>query len=204
MTRWFGPHSRRLAGPLASVAAVALGAAVTHARPWDQTGGVHSGPAPMETAIAQKQAIVNQWMTPLPGAATPPQGHPGDFVPCPALSAQDVPHAGEVRSRAQDGFPVPFSAMTYDITTLYQDMRNNMELQVWAGSFTDDGTQGVIIVSMSNQCIGQQGPGGEFLTPSKVGPVTLTRVVGNTVSFSYPSGAGTFDLSTHQFSLPSR
>ncbi|MBV9282942.1 MAG: hypothetical protein JOZ41_22955 [Chloroflexi bacterium] len=203
MTRRFGPLTRRRAVVLVCVTVVALGGAVAQARAWVQIGGTHSGPGPMKTAIAEKEAIANRWMTPIPGEPTPPASHPGQYPPCPTMTARDVPHAGEVRSRAQDGFPVPFSPMVYDINTLWQDVRDDMELQIWAGALGDDRTQGVIAVAEGNGCTGRQGPHGEFRTPSKVGPLTLTGVVGNAVSFSYPGGAGSLDLSTRQFALPS-
>jgi len=182
------------------VLAMLAGALVAQAKPWAQIGVTHSGPAAMQTAVAGKEAKVNQWMTPVPGAPPPAPKRP--LVPCPALSRADVPDAGQIINPAEIGTPLPFPSMTYRITTMVQDVRGNLWLTVYAGAEWGDTSQGVLIVWERNQCTGEQGDNGTFLSARKVGALTLTGLAGNIVSFSYSGGTGTFDLASHKFSLP--
>lgn len=83
-----------------------------------------------------------------------------------------------------------------------RDTRNNKHLVVYPGSETADATQGAVSVLDFNGCNGEDRPTGEFPMTTKMGPLTLTGVEGDIVSFAYQSGRGTFNLDSYQFAMP--
>jgi len=147
----------------------------------------------------RKQAIMNQGLTPGPGTWRPKPVHPA-VMPCPTLTRPV--DARQVINPNQYGYPVAVPSSVFQVTTLWRDTRNNRHLVVYAGSETADATQGVVIVLDFNGCNGDDRPTGEFPMPSKMGPLTLTAVQGDIVSFAYQSGRGTFNLDSHQFTTP--
>ncbi len=147
----------------------------------------------------RKQAIMNRALTPDPGTWRPKPVHPA-AMPCPALTRPA--DAGQVINPDQYDYPVAVSGSVFHVTTLWRDTRNNRHLVIYAGSETADATQGVVIVLDFNGCNGDDRRTGEFPMPTKMGPLTLTGVQGDIVSFAYQSGRGTFILDSHQFTTP--
>jgi hypothetical protein len=97
-------------------------------------------------------------------------------------------------------FPGPASLFTP--TSLWTDMRGNDQLHIYGGSAGDDATQGELYVWVVDMSTGNDVPGyGMFPAPEKTGPLTLTSVLGNAVSFSYSGGQGTLDLGTKHMTL---
>jgi hypothetical protein len=155
----------------------------------------------MQTRVVQKVAGINSWMTPGAAGPTTPPVIPAAVPTCEPPSRDSIGHPGEVRSRVVDGFPVPFPALAYTITTAWMDVRGGFYVTIYAGSYGSDDTQGVLIVDQSDGCSDVRSSSGVFLTPQGVGPLTMTAVNGEMVSFTDPGGGGTFNLATHEYSL---
>lgn len=87
-----------------------------------------------------------------------------------------------------------------------------MNVQIEGASFDSDPHQGIILVNIVNQNTDGRGnlgvyTGGEYPTPQKLGPVTLTGVTGSpptgnmVISFSYAGGSGRLNPKTGHFRL---
>jgi hypothetical protein len=142
--------------------------------------------------------------------ATQPPANPGTPAAkgvgahAPLASTPPPPaHAGEIGTPGElGGVPVPFSSATFTVTNMWMDLRGNVDIHIYAGSLPSEASQGGIVVTLDDAVTGASLPGaGQFLTPTKVGPLTLTKVSGDTISFSYPGGAGSFSLSSQRFSM---
>lgn len=98
------------------------------------------------------------------------------------------------------------------ITSLWMDLEAGMIVQITGQSLDRNPRQGEISVDVINEASGTgrigRYRGGTYLTPRKVGPVTLTGVTGSlathnmVVSFSYAGGIGTLVPRTGRFTLP--
>jgi hypothetical protein len=183
-----------LAATVAAVAGSAATAAIA-------TSSSDAPPFPLPTA--QKAAAWNNdhQLVPVPDAAPPAAKHPEQAPPVdpPAPPA----HNGEVVDAAPDsGLPVPVSPAQFTPTTAWIAQRATLFVHVYAGSVADDRSQGELVVwsveALTGRDVVARVP---FPTPQKLGPLTLTNVDGDIVSFSSPKGAGTFNLITHTFVL---
>lgn len=82
------------------------------------------------------------------------------------------------------------------------DLRGVVDIHVYAGSIPAEPAQGALIVTRENAVTGGDLPGaGMFLTPKKVGPISLTSIYGETVAFDYAGGTGTFNLTTDKYTM---
>ena len=100
------------------------------------------------------------------------------------------------------------------ITSLWMDLETGMIVQVTGDSLDRDPGQGEISVSIISQASGggHIGPyrGGDYPTPRKFGPVTLTGVTGSlathtmVISFSYAGGTGKLVPRTGHFTIVPR
>jgi hypothetical protein len=173
----------------AGVAAVGAGVAVATKQDGD-------------TPPAAKQAILAKALT--PPAHPGPQAPKGPSLHAPPVTPPTPPaHAGEVGTPEDlGGVPVPFSTEEFDVTTMWMDLRGQVEIHIYAGDLPSDPDQGALDVTRTNAVTSEDLPGaGEFPTPQKVGALTLTSVVGNTAYFTYPGGAGTFNLVSDRYSM---
>lgn len=150
---------------------------------------------PSAAQIAQtKTAGLNLWKTPSAGALPPAAKHP-HTLPCSAGAppADD----GAVVDPASEGLPVALPSI-YTVTTLWRHQTGSALTIVYAGGELRDSAQGFIAVLVSDSC-GQTGSTNIYETPSAIGALTLVRVSGPMVFFTYPGGQGQFSLDSHQF-----
>ena len=146
-----------------------------------------------------KQAILDANALPPAGAAPPAPKDPSSILPAPAPSPP--PAAGQILLASKAPLQVPIPAGLFNDTSAWSSLRGSSLLEVFAGSDVQDPTMGEIFVSASNQGNGLQvDPSGLYKDPAVAGPLTLTAVSGDTVSFKGQGGAqGTFDLGTKTF-----
>jgi hypothetical protein len=147
----------------------------------------------------EKQAILDR-SQPHGNAPAAPKGR-GTHQP-PFSEPPAPPHAGEVGTPAElGGIPVPAPPSQFTVTNMWQDKRGAVYLSIYAGSTPSDPQQGVLMVSRMNAVTGEDLAGsGFFAAPGKDGPLTLTRVRGNIVTFTSAAGSGTFNLVSDDFS----
>jgi hypothetical protein len=159
---------------------------------------MHDGP----NVPPEKQAVLAKALGP-PAHPGPPAAKGRGVHAPPAAPPTPPAHAGQVGTPAElGGVPVPFSAATFQVTNMWMDLRGQVEIHVYAGSVPSDPQQGALVVTRTNAVTGEDLPGaGQFTTSSKVGALTLTSVRGNTVSFTYAGGSGTFNLVSGDFSM---
>lgn len=156
-----------------------------------------SGSGP--TLPPAKQAILNANPWPPAGAAPPAPKDPSAIPPAPAPSPP--PDAGQILLASKTPLQVPIPAGLFNDTSGWSSLRGSTLLEVFAGADGQDPTVGEIFVAASNQGSGLQvDPSGLYKDSAVAGPLTLTAVSGNTVSFEAQGGAqGTFDLGTKTF-----
>jgi hypothetical protein len=187
-------HMRRHPLVLAGIGAAAVALAASATAIAMQSSA--AGPPP------EKQAVLDRSLGPTanPGPAAP-KGR-GAHQP-PPTPVQPPAHAGEIGTpESLGGVPVPFSAAAFHVTNMWMDLRGQTDIHIYAGDLPSNPRQGAVVVTLTNAVTGQDLPGsGQFETPDGTGPIQLTRVQGNTVTFSYGGGTGTFDLVTHRFSM---
>jgi hypothetical protein len=155
--------------------------------------GSSSGTGPS----AVKQAIAASWP---PANAAPPAPKVPSSIPA-APPRQAPPNAGQIVMQGNPGFQVPISSEAFTATSLWADVRSNALLEIFGGTDGQDTSRGAIfvVVSANNSAL-QFDPSGLYPAPSGVGPITLTAVSGDTVTFKTSGGGtGTFDLATQTF-----
>lgn len=157
-----------------------------------------SGPAG-PTLPAAKQAILDANALPPAGAAPPAPKNPSAIPP--ASAPTPPPDAGQILLASKTPLQVPIAAGLFNDTSGWSSLRGNTLLEVFAGADAQDPTMGEIYVVASDQGNGLQvDPTGLYKDPAVAGPLTLTAVSGDTVSFQGQGGAhGTFDLGTKAF-----
>jgi hypothetical protein len=165
-----------------SVAAVAAAAGMSADR--------NSPPLP-----PNKQAQLNheyQHQPNAPRAVKQPNYRP------PAQPTTPPPDAGQV---VIDPPQVPLPAGVFTATSGWSDLRGAVMIHLYGGASASDSSLGEIYLSETNQQTGMLiGTSGIYSDPGAGGALTLTSVVGSTVSFTSPRGQGTFDLDNHRFS----
>jgi hypothetical protein len=135
------------------------------------------------------------------------QAPKGPNVHRPARTPPVAPeHAGEIGTPTSlGGVPVPFSIDQFTLTNMWKDLRGTTDYSIYAGSLPANPEQGALMVSRVDTDTGDSVDGsGTFVLPFKSGPITLTAVAGDLVSFRYQGGVGTFDLTSGSFALPAK
>ena len=189
-----GTIRNRRRGLVAGLAVAALGIAAG--------ATAFAGSQEGNTPPPAKQAILDRALK--PPANPGPQAPKGPGLHAPPVAPPTPPaHAGEVGTPEQlGGVPVPFSPETFTVTTMWMDLRGQVEIHIYAGVEPSDLQQGALVVTRTNAVTGSDLPGaGEFPTPRKVGALTLTRVVGDTAYFTYSGRSGTFNIVSDRYSM---
>jgi hypothetical protein len=179
---------------LAGIGVAALAVAATAAAIVVQSSGVTPPP--------EKQAVLDRSLGPPANPGPAAAKGRGTHEP-PPTPVEPPAHAGEIGTpESLGGVPVPFSSATFDVTNMWMNLRGQIDIHIYAGDLPSDPKRGALVVTLTNAVTGDDLPGsGQFETPKVVGPIQLTGVRGNTVTYSYSGGTGTFDLMTHRFSM---
>jgi hypothetical protein len=169
------------------------------------TAGVMAGIAGSSsgrTLPPAKQAVFDASASP---AANAPPPAPKDPSAIPAAAAPTPPpDAGVIELASQTGgFQVPTASETFTPTSAWSDVRGDTLLEVFGGMNGQGTSTGAIFVAATDNGTGLQGsPSGLYVAPSGTGPITLTAVNGNIVSFNTSSGgSGSFNLATQTFTI---
>jgi hypothetical protein len=100
------------------------------------------------------------------------------------------------------GVPVPFPPSVFHLTNMWLAKRNGVYVDVYAGSSPQTPKEGALVVIWTDPKVGSPEPkSGTFKTGRATGPLTMTRVDGNTVYFRFKGDTGTFDLGTLKYSF---
>ena len=147
---------------------------------------------------AAKQAVLDRTWPP-PNAAPPAPRDPSAVPAAPAQ--QPPPDAGQIELASKTALEVPAATDVLTPSSGWADVRDGNLIEIFAGSSAQDPTGGAIFVADTNQQTGLPiSPSGLYKAPSGIGPLTLTAVNGQTVSFVTQGGIhGTFDLGTKAF-----
>ena len=99
-------------------------------------------------------------------------------------------------------FQVPVSPAEFTPTTAWVAERNKQFVNVYAGSEAQDAQQGELVVWVVDVETGMDIVARvPFPTPEKIGALTLTQVTGDVVSFTAVNHQGSFNLTTHQYTI---
>jgi hypothetical protein len=142
-------------------------------------------PAPEKQAVIEHQFAV-------PANAAPPAPKNPRHVP-PRDPPQ--PHV-QLRQVTSEEVQAPVSPAIFTPTSQWMDVVGGIQIAVYGGSHAG---AGAIFVWISNLETGLDDSDTGMFVSRTPGPLTLTGVSGNIVSFEGPSGKGTFDLVTHLF-----
>jgi hypothetical protein len=100
------------------------------------------------------------------------------------------------------GVPIPESPEVFRITSIWHAFRDGIDVDVHAGSLVQRPNRGILNVTWTNPNVGQPQPrSGTFIAPGATGPLVLSCVSRNIVSFAFRGGRGTFHLMTRRFDL---
>jgi hypothetical protein len=160
---------------------VALGVAV---------GAVASSPTEAPVS-SNKQAVIEHQFAAPPNAAPPAPKRPR-FVPPLDPPRPHIPLKRVATTEVQ----APVSRAVFVATSEWIDVTGALQLVVYGGAHAGSGA---IYVWISNLETGLDVAGTSMFVSRAAGPLTLTGVSGDTVSFDGPEGNGTFDLATHEF-----
>ncbi|MBV9281666.1 MAG: hypothetical protein JOZ41_16420 [Chloroflexi bacterium] len=147
-------------------------------------------------------AVSLSW-APLNAAPAPPP-----TLPCPAAKATRttgrILRPGQFRAQIANLPWVLGDLRGLVPTSAWQSTRGTVTVTIFAGSSTARrlAGQGVVEVIRSQSC--QPFSVSVDTTDKHTGPLTLTRVRGATVFFTYTKGWGSLSLSTHRFALHGR
>jgi len=142
----------------------------------------------------QKQALLaHQFATP-PDAAPPAAKNP-NVVITPEVPQPQVPLQQITTSDIQ----VPLPAASFSPTSQWLNVVGSVQTVIYAGSAPMSGGTGAIYVWITDLTNGKNLAGTGLFTTGQKASITLTGVNVNTVTFSSPTGTGTFDLATHAF-----
>ena len=158
--------------------------------------------APGPSLPPAKREILERSMHPPADVGRPARKGRGAHEP--AFAVPPPPHhAREIGSPAQlGGVPVPAPTSSFEVTNMWMDRRGSTYLNVYAGSLPSEAERGALLVTRVNTVTAADLAGsGLFEAPKGIGPLRLTGVDGEGVSFEYPGGSGTFDLAAGRFSL---
>jgi hypothetical protein len=103
------------------------------------------------------------------------------------------------------GKPVPgfLNPTLFHLTNMWLVKRNGVYIDVYAGAPVAAPRRGVLVVEWTDPRVGlpDDRRSGEFAVGKDTGPLSLTGVCGNLLSFRYRRGVGVFDLATRRFRL---
>jgi hypothetical protein len=100
--------------------------------------------------------------------------------------------------------PLMFKPSALAPTTIWLDLRRSTYVDVFAGAPVGSRRGAIVVIRIAGYTgddVVDDGPTGRFDAPETNGPLTMTKVSGDIVRFTYPRGSGTFDLETGSFSL---
>lgn len=195
----------------AAVTVTAAAAAVTvTVAPAEMTA--HPQPAATDQQVgASKQQMIadmdaeQQRMDADRAAHPAPRQHPFAAAPSSPATLPPPAHHGQVGSeQLYAGVPLPFPPSVLTVTNLYLDLRGHTYLGLYAGATPGQPQQGAIVVSADDAVGGNPAyRPGTFLAPQPDGPLTLTQVHGDQVTYRTRHHTGTFDLATHRYTTTS-
>lgn len=93
-----------------------------------------------------------------------------------------------------------FPEEEFAVTTHYVELRGKVYLTIWGGAMGNNPRRGGILIQASRGQLSVS-PSGTYGAPAAVGSLVLRDVEGNTVSFTYRGGSGTFDLDKTSWSI---
>lgn len=144
-----------------------------------------------------KEAVLSHQFSRPSNAVMPAAKIPG-YRPAPDFPKPPV-NLGTIRTA---DLQPPVSHTLFTPSTEWMDRRGQIQIQVYGGASASDPAEGAIFVWAVDLTTDLAAPGtGTYLAPAKTGPLVLTRVSGDVVSFSYGGGIGTFDLGSHKFTI---
>lgn len=210
------PHPRTgRALVIAAAATVTAAAAVTVTMaPADQPAAVTAHPQPAATdnqVGASKQQMIaamdaeQQRMNADRAAHPTPTHHPFAAAPSAQATLPPPAHHGQIGTeQLYAGVPLPFPPSVLTVTNLYLDLRGHTYLGLYAGATPGKPQQGAIVVSADDALGGNPAyQPGTFPAPQPDGPLTLTQIHGNQVTYRTQHHTGTFDLATHRYTTTS-
>ena len=195
------------AGVVAAAVLALICVAVAVAGPAVVDTVTDGGSSPDETLSPEKAAFLKEEEQRRsyagPGDETPPQMTPVQSCPVEASSVTTF-----IKPYANDG-PFPPKSATYLTNEGQFFSAPGRPTQVWAGALARDPDQGVLFVHdiQLDPCAATLGsvPVNElrgYLPPGKLGPLTITEIKGNVISFTTDSGStGSFDLDRQEFTI---
>lgn len=149
-----------------------------------------------EASVAQTRIAASNRPQPPPGPTPIP------ITPTPAPIARQPSGSGFIVT----DFVSPFPAMSHVITSLWYEENASQRIIVYAGALRDEpgvttaASQGVVIVQVETLDHAPLPGGGTFVTPSKVGAVTIVIARGERLTLQSINGATFyFDVPTRQF-----
>jgi hypothetical protein len=96
----------------------------------------------------------------------------------------------------------PVSRALFAPTTQWVDVANGVQIAVYGGSAPAAAGAAAIYVWISDLNAGRDLAGtGMFVATALAGPLLLTGVAGDIVTFTCPDGIGIFDLASHEFRI---
>ena len=138
-----------------------------------------------------KQAVIEHQFAVPPNAAPTAPKNPR-YVP-----PRDPPQPSvQLRQVTSKEVQAPVSPAIFMPTSQWIDVVGGIQIAVYGGSHAG---AGAIYVWISNLETGLDDPGTGMFVSRMPGPLTLTGMLGTTVSYEGPSRKGTFDLVTHVF-----
>lgn len=88
----------------------------------------------------------------------------------------------------------PLPSSLYKIENKWRGQLGSNYVTLYAGSLTEDPTQGVVFMQIMTKDLKQVPGGGPFLTPAKAGPVRVIAAKGMHVSLGTRGSSQTFDF----------
>ena len=156
--------------------------------------GAIAAPSRRPPVNPAKRAILDHQFALPPGAAPPAPKNPA-YVP-----PYDPPRPQiELAHVTSTDVQVPLSPALFAPTTQWIDVVDGVQIAVYGGSAAHEGGAAAIYVWLTDLNAGSNLAGTGLFVAKGPGPLRLTGVSGQVVSFSCPNRTGRFDLLSREF-----